>query len=102
MEHIKNNWTILLAIIFIVFSLILISQCETPNQKKSEWRYEVHGYVIYQGKPHDAIWYTDTIEIGDNYLRYQNSDGTEVVIPSPYILIDHKYDNVIRDTVPAF
>ena len=40
--------------------------------------------------------------MGDNYCRYQNSDGTEVVIPSPYILIDHKYDRVIEDKTPAF
>lgn len=97
-----KNWTILLAIIFIVFSLILISQCEAPKKKHSEWRYEVHGYVLHNGKPHEAIWFSDTLEIGENYLRYENSDGTEVVIPSPYILIDHKYDKVIRDTVPAF
>jgi hypothetical protein len=102
MNYLRNNWTFILVILFLTFSVILISKCETPKQKHSEWRYEVHGYVIHNGKPHDAIWFSDTIEIGENYLRYENTDGTEVVIPSPYVLIDHQYDKVIKDTTPAF
>lgn len=102
MENLKNKWSLVLAGLLLVFSLILISQCESPKKKHSEWRYEVHGYVIHKGKQHPAIWFSDTLEIGENYLRYENSDGSEVVIPSPYILIDHKYDKVIKDTNPAF
>jgi hypothetical protein len=102
MEKIKNNWTLILASLFLIFSIVLISQCRPPKQKQTEWRYEIHGYVIHNGKPHDAIWYTDTIEFGDNYLRYVNSDSSEVIIPSPYVLIDHKFNKIIRDSVPAF
>ena len=102
MENIKSKWSLILAIFFIALSFIIISQCEAPKNKHSEWRYEIHGYVIHQGKPHDAIWFTDTIEVGENYLRYVNSDSSEVIIPSPYVLIDHKYDKVIKDTTPAF
>jgi hypothetical protein len=102
MEYIKNKWTLLLAIFFLSVSIILITQCSNPKKKHPEWRYEVHGYVMHNGKPHTAIWLTDTIEIGENYLRYENTDGTEVVIPAPYVLIDYKYNKVIKDTIPAF
>jgi hypothetical protein len=102
MKYIKNKSTLLLAIFFLSLSIILITKCSRPKRKHSEWRYEVHGYVIHNGKPHKAIWYTDTIEIGENYLRYENTDGTEVVIPSPYVLIDYKYNKVIKDSIPSF
>jgi hypothetical protein len=102
MKNLKSKWSLLLAIFFIIFSFILISQCEAPNKKQPEWRYEVHGYVIHKGKSHTAIWFSDTIEIGENYLRYENSDGSEVIIPSPYVLIDYKYNKVIKDTTSAF
>lgn len=101
-ELLNNQWTFLLVALVAVFSLIVFHNCEPPKNKYSKWRYEIRGKVIHQGKPHDAIWYTDTIELGDNYVRYQNSDGSEVVIPAPYVLIDHKYDNQIIDTNPAF
>lgn len=93
MDNLKNKWTFVLFGFFIVFSLIIMSRCSRV-ESKSEWRYEIHGYVLHKGQPHDAIWYTDSIEIGENYVSYQNSDGTEVVIPSPFVLIDHKYDKV--------
>lgn len=102
MNYLKNKWTLFLAVFFLILSIILISNCEAPKQKHSEWRYEVHGYVIHNGKQHPAVWFSDTLEIGDNYLRYENSDGTEVVITSPYVLIDHKYDKTIKDSKPAF
>lgn len=101
MNYLKNKWTLFIIVFFLIFSLILITNCES-NKRRTNYRYEIRGYVIHNGKQHDAIWLTDTLEIGDNFLKYHNSDGTEVVIPSPYILIDHGYDKVIRDTVPAF
>ena len=88
----NNKWTAVLTGLFLVFSIMILSQCHTSTDNTPEWRYEVRGFVDYKGQKHEAIWYTDTIEIGDNYLRYENSDGSEVVIPSPFILIDHKYD----------
>ena len=101
-EFLNNKWTILLIVLAVVFSLIVLHNIKTSKSKYSKWRYEIRGKVLHNGKPHDAIWYTDTIEMGDNYVKYENSDGTEVIIPSPYILVDRKYDNLIVDTLPAF
>lgn len=95
-----NQWALLLVAVLSLFLIIIFHNKAPKNYSK--WRYEIRGQVIHQGKPHDAIWYTDTIEIGDNYCKYKNSDGSEVVIPAPYVLIDHKYDRVKKDTVPAF
>jgi hypothetical protein len=87
--------TLMILIAFISIFLIVIN---TPHKKRElRWRYEIKGFVIYKGKQHPAIWYTDTIEVGDNYAKYQNSDGTEVVIPAPFILIDHKFDKQISN-----
>lgn len=94
MNHLKNIWSTLLLVLSIIFFLIIINSCVRPEQ---HWRYEIRGYVIYNGTKHKATWFTDTIEIGDNYLRYENTDGSEVVIPAPFILIDHKYDKVKKN-----
>lgn len=85
----------------IILTTLLILSCQ-QSKKETTWRYEIKGYVIHNGQQHEAIWFTDTIELGENYATYRNSDGSQVVIPAPFILIDHKYDKVIKDTVPAF
>lgn len=63
---------------------------------KKEYRYEIKGkvYVPTSGTNpmHDAIWYTDTINFDGDTLYYFNSDGSEVRINPPYILIDHTLD----------
>jgi len=73
-------------IISIVAILLLLS-C---NRK--EYKYEIHGkvYVPTTGinPMHDAIWYTDTISFDGDTIYYFNSDGSEVRINPPYILID--------------
>jgi hypothetical protein len=73
-------------IISIVAVLLLLS-C---NRK--EYKYEIHGkvYVPTTGinPMHDAIWYTDTISFDGDTIYYFNSDGSEVRINPPYILID--------------
>lgn len=97
----KNKWSFVLLTLFLVFSLILISQCQSSTSQK-KWRYEIKGFVNYKGKKHPAIWYTDTVEYGDNYVMYSNSDGTEVVIPAPYILKDYEKGIIKEDTSPAF
>ena len=94
MKTILNKWTLILLGIFICFSLMIMTQCTTHKKENSEWRYEIHGYVLHKGQQHEAIWFTDTLEIGDNYVSYQNSDGSQVVIPAPFVLIDHKFDKV--------
>ena len=57
-----------------------------------DYKYEIHGkvYVPTSGPNpmHDAIWYTDTISFDADTLYYFNSDGTEVRINPPYVLID--------------
>jgi hypothetical protein len=93
----KHTLTLLLS---LLLSLIL-TNCQSKT-KEPDWRYEVRGQVFHKGQWHDAIWYTDTIELGDNYATYYNSDGSQVIIPSPFVLIDHKYDKITKDTVPAF
>ena len=74
----------------LLISLLLFS-CT-----KKEYRYEIKGkiYVPTSGTNpmHDAIWYTDTINFDGDTLYYFNSDGSEVRINPPYILIDHTLD----------
>ena len=57
-----------------------------------EFKYEIHGkvYVPTSGPNpmHDAIWYTDTISFDGDTAYYFNSDGSEVRIYPPYVLID--------------
>ena len=49
--------------------------------------------VPLAGNPmHDAIWYTDTISFDGDTIYYFNSDGSEVRIYPPFILIDHTLD----------
>jgi hypothetical protein len=38
---------------------------------------------------HDAIWYTDTISFDEDTAYYFNSDGSEVRIHPPFILLDN-------------
>lgn len=85
----------------IILTTLLILSCQ-QSKKETTWRYEIKGYVNYKGEKHKAVWFTDSIELGENYATYRNSDGSQVVIPAPFILIDHKYDKVVKDTVPAF
>jgi hypothetical protein len=74
-------------ILTTIISLILFS-CD-----KKEYRYEIHGkvYIPTSGvnPMHDAIWYTDTIGFDGDTIYYFNSDGSEVRIKPPYILIDN-------------
>jgi hypothetical protein len=71
-------------ILIILLGLIIFS-C---NQNK--YRYKIKGTVITNKGPHPAIWYTDTISFDGDTAYYFNSDGSEVRIKSPYILIDNK------------
>ena len=73
--------------LYPLITVLLLFSCQT---KEELWRYEVRGYVNYKGQPHDAIWYTDTIEIHQDFATYTNSDGSEVIIKPPFKLIDHK------------
>ena len=61
-----------------------------------KYKYEIKGkvYVPTSGlnPMHDAIWYTDTINFDGDTIYYFNSDGSEVRIYPPYILIDHTLD----------
>ena len=93
----KHTLALLLSLLLSLF----LTNCQSKT-KEPDWRYEVRGYVNYKGQQHEAIWYTDTIELGDNYATYYNSDGSQVIIPAPFVLIDHKYDKITKDTVPAF
>lgn len=72
-------------LIFIVLLGLIIFSC---NQKKC--RYKIKGTVITNKGHHPAIWYTDTISFDGDTAYYFNSDGSEVRIKPPYILIDNK------------
>ena len=56
---------------------------------KNEYRYEIKGTVMTDKGHHPAIWYTDTISFDGDTAYYFNSDGSEVRIYPPYILIDN-------------
>jgi hypothetical protein len=60
---------------------------------EKKYKYEIHGkvYIPTSGvnPMHDAIWYTDTIGFDGDTIYYFNSDGSEVRIKPPYILIDN-------------
>ena len=78
-------------IINILIMTLLLFSC---GEKK--YKYEIKGkvYIPTSGTNpmHDAIWYTDTINFDGDTLYYLNSDGSEVRIYPPYILIDHTLD----------
>ena len=48
MKTILNKWTLILLGIFICFSLMIMTQCTTHKKENSEWRYEIHGYVLHK------------------------------------------------------
>lgn len=77
-------------LILITFILGLFS-CKQKN-----FRYEIHGKVyvptLGPNPMHDAIWLTDTISFDNDTIYYFNSDGSEVRINPPYILIDKSLD----------
>ncbi len=77
-------------IIYIFVSILVILFTFSCNKKK--YRYEIHGkvYVPTSGSSgmYDAIWLTDTISFDGDTAYYFNSDGSEVRIYPPYILID--------------
>jgi hypothetical protein len=74
----------------LVLALLLFSCTE------KKYKYEIKGkvYVPTSGTNpmHDAIWYTDTISFDGDTIYYFNSDGSEVRIRPPFILIDHTLD----------
>ena len=77
----------------ILLSLLISLSLLSCNNKQKEWRYEIHGFVQTKKGPHEAIWYTDTIDFDGESLFYHNSDGTKVTINPPFILHDHSLDS---------
>lgn len=89
--------SLLYTLVYTLLCVVFLTACKPQRP----WRYEVRGFVNWKGQPHEAIWYTDKIDIDteNNSLVYWNSDGTKVTIYKPYILIDHKYDRMAPDTL---
>jgi hypothetical protein len=81
-QDLKMKIIKILLISFLVFSCV-----------EKKYKYEIKGkvYVPTSGNNpmHDAIWYTDTISFDGDVAYYFNSDGSEVRIYPPFILIDH-------------
>ena len=77
--------------------LILIILLGLTACTYKDYKYEIHGkvYVPTSGPNpmHDAIWFTDTISFDGDTIYYFNSDGSEVRIKPPYILIDKSVKN---------
>ncbi len=78
-------------LISIIIILVIFFSC-----KREKYKYEIHGkvYVPTNGISglHDAVWYTDTISFDGDTIYYFNTDGSEVRINPPYILIDKTLD----------
>ncbi len=74
-----------------IFVVILLFSCT-----RKDYKYEIRGrvYIPTSGvnPMHDAIWYTDTISFAGDTIYYFNSDGSEVRINPPYVLIDKTLD----------
>ena len=58
-----------------------------------KYKYKIKGQVRVTKSDttilHDAIWYTDTISFDEDTAYYFNSDGSEVRIYPPFILLDN-------------
>lgn len=58
-----------------------------------KYKYKIKGQVrVHKSDTtilHDAIWYTDTISFDEDTAYYFNSDGSEVRIYPPFILINN-------------
>ena len=80
---------LILSLLLLTTTTLIVS-CTT---KQKEWRYEIHGFVQTKKGPHEAIWYTDTIDFDGESLFYHNSDGTKVTINPPFILNDQSLDS---------
>ena len=92
MKKLLTPWLILLVLLLGLAIAVVTSH-------KPEWRYEIRGKVEFKDTLRDAIWYCDSVQINDNSVQYQNSDGTVVIISAPYVLIDKKTGEKIIDVV---
>lgn len=76
-----------------LISILVISTLVFLSCDNRKYRYEIHSkvYVPTSGVSglHDAIWFTDTISFDRDTIYYFNSDGSEVRIKPPYVLINH-------------
>jgi hypothetical protein len=66
-----------------LFIILLLVSCSSK-----EYKYKIEGTVETKDGPRPAIWYTDTIGFDGDTIYYFNSDGSEVRINPPFILID--------------
>ena len=83
----KRLIEITIASLLILFTFV-VAILTAP--KMTRWRYQIKGYVKVGGQNRPAIWYTDSIDrISDDSITYHNSDGSRVVIKSPFILTDN-------------
>lgn len=84
--------TFILTLLLLTTTLLTVN---CSNKKDKMWKYEIHSHIqTSDGGLREAIWYTDTITLNDDgSIHYDNSDGSRVIIQSPYILIDHSLDS---------
>ena len=82
--------TVKLTIIGVAVAATLGLTLASCTNKK--YKYKIKGQVRVTKLDttilHDAIWYTDTISFDEDTAYYFNSDGSEVRIYPPFILIE--------------
>lgn len=85
----KKTTQILTAVALFIFIFIVAIK----TSPKKQWKWEVRGNVMYHGTQRPAIWWTDSLDyINADSCGYHNSDGSKVIIKSPFVLVDHRFD----------
>jgi len=82
--------TLKLTVVIVTIAATLGLTIVSCTSKK--YKYKIIGQVRVPKSDttvlHDAIWYTDTISFDEDTAYYFNSDGSEVRIHPPFILIE--------------
>jgi hypothetical protein len=83
--------TLKLTVVIVTIAATLGLTIVSCTSKK--YKYKIIGQVRVPKSDttvlHDAIWYTDTISFDEDTAYYFNSDGSEVRIYPPFILLDN-------------
>ena len=75
-------------LILSIISLIVVIRYLPSNKA---YKYEIISTIKVDDTLRVAKWYANNIQIKGDTIFYRNSDGSEVCIPRPYVLIDRDY-----------
>lgn len=73
--------------IYFLLLVALFFSCKGKKNQVShriDYRYRIKGEVTVKGKPHPAIWMTDTFDIKEDSIIITNSDNSTYRIGPPY------------------